>query len=110
LQNQAFFWKKKAKSLQKKGVSHPLFASSGLSPGDWHMMEMATEWVWCVCGPNQELGAKRYGKFLEEKLPFAREISRESGHYMASWKNKIGFLKSSNFWRHSRIALISKLI
>ena len=83
-----FVWEEKiAKSLQKKGVSHPLFAA-GDSPGDWHMMEMATEWVWCVLWPESRVGAKRYRKFLEEKLPFAHEIPRESGHYMASWQNK----------------------
>lgn len=83
-----FVWEEnKAKCLQKKGVSHPLFVA-GDSPGDWHMMEMATEWVWCVLWPESRVGAKRYRRFLEEKLPFAHEIPHQKGHYKASWQNK----------------------
>ena len=83
-----FVWEEnKAKSLKKKGVSHPLFVA-GDSPGDWHMMEMATEWVWCVLWPESRIGAKRYRKFLEEKLPFAHEIPKDKGHYKVSWQNK----------------------
>jgi phosphoserine phosphatase len=83
-----FVWEEnKAKCLQKNGVSHPLFVA-GDSPGDWHMMEMATEWVWCVLWPDSRVGAKRYRRFLEEKLPFAHEIPRQKGHYRTSWQNK----------------------
>lgn len=83
-----FVWEAhKVTALQSVGVESP-YLVAGDSPGDWHMMQLATDWVWCVLWDKAHFGSKNYRSFLESKLPFASEIPTKKGFYLTQWQDK----------------------
>lgn len=83
-----FVWEEnKMNALRSAGVEAPFFVA-GDSPGDWHMMEASTDWVWCMIWNKKQLGKHSYRKFLSEKLPFGQAIPLEAGFYVTEWQRK----------------------
>lgn len=83
-----FVWEQnKMKALKSAGVEAPFFVA-GDSAGDWHMMEAATDWVWCMIWNKRQTGSRNYRKFLSEKLPFGQAIPQERGFYVTEWQRK----------------------
>ncbi|MEZ4814839.1 MAG: haloacid dehalogenase-like hydrolase [Bdellovibrionota bacterium] len=76
-----FIWEEnKVVALKESGVTAPYFVA-GDSYGDWNMMQLATDWVWCLVWNKRHFGNKNYREFLSSKLPFAKEIPHRSGFY-----------------------------
>lgn len=83
-----FVWEEiKVKALDSVGVKSP-YLVAGDSPGDWHMMQSATDWVWCLVWNKRHFGSRNYRSFLSEKLPFGQAIPMEPGFYVAEWQRK----------------------
>lgn len=82
-----FVWEKnKVAALRNAGIDAPYFVA-GDTYGDWHMMEIATHWVWCVLSSKGHF-TSNYRKFLGEKLPFGQAIPSEAGFYVTEWQRK----------------------
>jgi len=82
-----FVWEKnKVAALRNAGIDAPYFVA-GDTYGDWHMMEIATHWVWCVLSSKGHFSSQ-YRKFLSEKLPFGQAIPSEAGFYVTEWQRK----------------------
>ena len=83
-----FVWEaNKVVALNRAGVHTPYFVA-GDSAGDWHMMEKATDWAWCVIWEDNHFGAKNFRSFLKDKMPFSDKIPTEKGFYVTNWQNK----------------------
>jgi phosphoserine phosphatase len=83
-----FVWEKeKVSALKTAGVENPYFVA-GDSAGDWYMMEIATNWAWCVIWEENHFGAKNFRKFLCDKMPFGQDIPTKAGFYVTEWQRK----------------------
>jgi phosphoserine phosphatase len=83
-----FVWEEtKVVALNSVGVDSP-YLVAGDSPGDWHMMQKASHWVWCMVWNKRHFGSRNYRNFLSEKLPFGQDIPQEAGFYVTEWQRK----------------------
>lgn len=76
-----FIWQEGKSNALKQLDVHPYFVA-GDSVGDWQMIEMASNWAWCVMWNESRFGAKRFRSLLEENLPFGKDIPKKEGIYI----------------------------
>lgn len=78
-------WEKlKRLALEENGIYHPWLVA-GDSIGDWHMMAMATHWVWCVVWDEHRHRGEEFRRIVQENvLGSDATLPKEPGLYKAT--------------------------
>lgn len=82
-------WEKlKRLALEENGIYHPWLVA-GDSIGDWHMMEIASHYAWCVVWDEHRHRGEEFRQIVQENvLKSAATLPKEAGIYVFKGADK----------------------